>query len=223
MGQRWSTPSWPDEIFVVDCPRQKLFENIFMPSSVNDWLDTGELQAVEAVRDNDVAPGLLLKLKTEDATAYIEWTRREYDVGGIGEKIRWNFYWIGRPPPPEDVSVPSSKNTHTWVKKEATVKYTAQFTLSDPPNAPGTAAVTRARCPRACGEVTSAIRRARSSPLAPQGAPRSYEKHSITRTARRCAFPSGRRIATSSSPITAGSRRRRRPCGRMARPRRRSP
>ncbi|KAG8466301.1 hypothetical protein KFE25_002057 [Diacronema lutheri] len=143
MGQRWSTPSWPDEIFVVDCPRQKLFENIFMPSSVNDWLDTGELQAVEAVRDNDVAPGLLLKLKTEDATAYIEWTRREYDVGGIGEKIRWNFYWIGRPPPPEDVSVPSSKNTHTWVKKEATVKYTAQFTLSDPPNAPGRTKVLR--------------------------------------------------------------------------------
>lgn len=112
------------------CPQ--VFENVFSPESITDWLYE-ELEDVEAVRDGEIAPGLLFKLKTENATAYIEFLRKELDDNGIGEKIRWRFYWVGQGPPLHDVTSPASKPAHQWVKENASMSYTAQFHLSDAP------------------------------------------------------------------------------------------
>lgn len=150
-------PVWPDEIFVVDCPRETLFERLVSPDSVADWLGE-ELEYIEAVRDGDVAPGLLFKVKTEDAIAHIEVLRLVFDDGGIGEKLRWKFSWISHGPPlhsgvapptyePPSLlqASPALKPAHVWLKENATMSYTTQWTLSDAPNAPGTRARSHSR------------------------------------------------------------------------------
>jgi hypothetical protein len=134
MGNLFSAASltnWPEIIFNVDCPRQKVFENVFEPEAIRDWLF--DVHEIEAVKDGDVAPGLLFQTKPEQIQ-YIEWTDKRVDGEGVGTHINWNFYWVEHPfAHVHDPSDPSSMPLHEWVKANADLKYSCEFFLSDAP------------------------------------------------------------------------------------------
>ncbi|KAJ1624866.1 hypothetical protein T492DRAFT_881150 [Pavlovales sp. CCMP2436] len=179
MGNASSMTNWPEIIFMTDCPRQKVFEQVFSPDdALRDWLHD-EVHEIEVVRDGEVAPGLLFKTTTEEATCFIEWTGMVVDGESVGTHISWNFYRkVGvtplpapdatitapRTPAPATIAAPRApssslmrhsllsararptarcqsgqkvhdpsdpKPLHSWVKENADLTYSSEFSLSD--------------------------------------------------------------------------------------------
>jgi hypothetical protein len=127
MGALWSRQEdWPDEIFVVDCPRAKFYEALFSPDAVLDW--ESDCTDIVTVRDGDVAPGLLFKTGYAKATVYVQFLAKEPNA-----RVQYMLYWLANGPPIRQALTTDAeaKPPHEVVKQAPDFSYNVEFLLSD--------------------------------------------------------------------------------------------